>query len=117
MTDTMTWDMNYDIDTIRPSRYNGNHEHQCNNATVTTQRKRRITMNTEMTTQEMDMMDEIDEVVAQCTWFVEHGCMTIEKALEKVATSPDHRLDEIPMATVKRLLEEGNLVCGWREMK
>jgi len=44
-------------------------------------------MNTEMTTQEMDMMDEIDEVVAQCTWFVEHGCMTIEKALEKVATS------------------------------
>jgi len=27
--------MNYDIDTIRPSRYNGNHTHQCN-ATVAT---------------------------------------------------------------------------------
>ena len=22
--------MNYDIDTIRPTRYNGNHEHRCN---------------------------------------------------------------------------------------
>ena len=114
----MMRDVNYDIDTGMPSVYNGNHQHQCNNATVTTTKIiGEIIMNTEMTTQEMDMMDEIDEVVAQCTWFVEHGCMTIEKALEKVATSPDHRLDEIPMATVKRLLEEGNLVCGWREMK
>jgi len=27
MSDTFKSNMNYDVDTIRPSRYNGNHEH------------------------------------------------------------------------------------------
>ena len=88
--------------------------HQCNNATVTTQRKRRITMNTEMTTQEiqeMDEINEIDEVVRQCTWLVSHGGMSIEKALAKVA-SQDHCCEEIQIRA-KRLLEKGKVVCCW----